>query len=211
MKEFRDYVIENEKEYKFTIKLAVNEVTDCILDCLETCLARYELVSATTFKKTPIQESPLDFPNVKNSPVYISEIVMHYPSTTEFLQVHIANGTGISKQSVVVYSNNDPRQIETDLYLARSSDEFKENYVPALGSDYPEEDNQWASLQSQTMDLLKELQEVRNKRDITVVESPLIPPMSVDHSVLPSGYSDMPVDQHQLGLFGRIKRSELKS
>jgi len=213
MKGFKEYVKDNEKLYKFTIKLAVNDITDCILDCLEATLRPYELVSASKFKKTPIQESPLDFPNVKNSPVFISEVVMLYPSTTDFMQLLIANGTGISKQSIAVYSNNDPRQVETDLFNIRSSKEYHENYTPALGTDYPEVDNQWASLQNQTMDLLKELQEVRDNRDVIVADTPLSQQASPDHdTTLPKDY--LKFDEYRNidspSLFGRTTRSDIK-
>ena len=81
-KGFKDYLSDAYPEYKYTVKLAVDKVTDEMLDCMETCLSKYDLKAASKFKDTPIQESPLDFPNIKNSPVFITEITIAVVSKT---------------------------------------------------------------------------------------------------------------------------------
>src|SRR4249920_3759655 len=78
-KSFTNYVAENKTEYKYVLKFAVNEMTDEMIDLIEAGLAKYDLKSASSFRKTPIQESPLDFPNVKFTPVFICDITLGYP------------------------------------------------------------------------------------------------------------------------------------
>ena len=121
-KSFVSYVAETKTDYKYVLKFAVNEMNDDMIDMLESSLKKYDLKSASSFRKTPIQESPLDFPNIKNTPVFICDLVLGYPGSLDFLRTYICNNMGISPQQLAVYSENDPRQIETDLYLDRNSE-----------------------------------------------------------------------------------------
>jgi hypothetical protein len=68
-KSFTTYVAETKTEYKYVLKFAIHEMADDTVDKLEASLLKYDLKSASKFRKTPIQESPLDFPNIKNTPV----------------------------------------------------------------------------------------------------------------------------------------------
>ncbi len=137
-KSFVKYVAETKTEYNYVLKFAVHDMTDKMIDGLEACLKKYNLISASSFRKTPIQESPLDFPNVKNTPVYICDISMNYPASLDFLRTYVCNSLDISPALLAVYSENDPRQIETDLYVDRTSAEYKAKYKARLGSDYEE-------------------------------------------------------------------------
>ena len=162
-KSFAGYVAETKTEYKYLVKFAVNDMTDSNIDMLEACLKKYELNSASAFRKTPIQESPLDFPNIKNTPVYMCDIILGYPASLDFLRVYIGNSLGISTAQIAVYSENDPRQIETDLYIDRSSPEFKSKYKTRLGSDHEETDAVPYG-EEYNMSFLKELE---NKKEET--------------------------------------------
>ena len=95
-KSFVNYVAENKTEYKYVLKFAVNEMTDVMIDQLEAGLAKYDVKSASAFRKTPIQESPLDFPNVKNTAVFICDLTLGYPGSLDFLRTYICNCMGIS-------------------------------------------------------------------------------------------------------------------
>lgn len=215
IKEFKEYITESIKEYKYTLKLAVDNVDDTTLDCLENCLSKYQLISASPFKKTPIQESPLDFPNVKCSPVYISEIVMSYPASRDFLETYIASSMAISEQSVVVYSSNDPRGIETDLYLERSADTFKEEYEARLGKeDYiGEEPTDAESHEDARMSLLKELEQLRKERSYDIVENPLSYGETIEHDDIGTDYDSFNdgLPAEDVGLFGRINEAGVKN
>lgn len=214
-KTFVQYVAEAKTDYKYVLKFAVSEITNEMIDLLEAGLSRYELKKASSFRKTLIQESPLDFPNIKNMPVYICDVTMGYPASLDFLRVFVCNQMGISEACVAVYSENDPRQIETDLYLDRSSPEFKERYKTLLGHDYeevPGAKEMTYGVEYNTK-FLQELARVKNERKVTVVENPLSPSEKVDHSTLPKdydGFNDSKnLNKDDVGLFGRVKKPNL--
>lgn len=215
-KSFVSYVAETKQEYVYHLKFAVFEMTDMMIDCLEESLKKYEIKSASSFRKSPIQESPLDFPNVKNTPVFICDLVLGYPASLDFLRTYICNSLGISPELLVVYSENDPRQIETDLYIDRNSPEYRKNYKTRLGSDYEEvedaEEEKYG--EKYNTDFLKELEKVRKERPLNIVVNPLSPNETIDHSTLPDGYDsfndDKNLKKNEVGFFGRIKLPNLK-
>ena len=213
-KSFAGYVAESKTEYIYTVKFAVPDMTDEMVDKLEAGLLRYDLKKASAFRKTPIQENPLDFPNVHNVPVFISDIELGYPASLDFLRVHIANLLTISPQMVAVYSENDPRQIETDLFVDRTSPKYKEKYKTRLGSDYEEIPGEGEGYGDKyNITFLKELEKVRKERKIVTVENPLMPGEKVDNKDLPKGYEDWNdpknFEKDDKGLFGRVKRPPL--
>jgi len=214
-KSFATYVAEVKTEYKYVLKFAVNEMTDAMIDSLEACLAKYDLKSASSFRKTPIQESPLDFPNVKNTAVFICDLTLGYPGSLDFLRTYICNNLGISPANLAVYSETDPRQIETDLYVDRNSPEYKKAYKTRLGSDYEAVPGATEETYGEKYNtsFLKELEKVRKEREVVTVENPLSPGEKVDHSTLPTGYHGFNdpknLNKDQVGLFGRIKKPNL--
>jgi hypothetical protein len=213
-KSFMEYLAESKKEYSYTLKLAVDDVDNAMIDTIESALEPYQLISASAFRKTPIQESPLDFPNIKNSPVYISNIKMNYPASRDFLETYISGELQISEQSVVVYSENDPRELETSLHLERNSPKYKENYKPALGQEDYEGDitNDEAKKlygEGHNDSLLKELEAVRKDRQVNIVEGPLSPSQVLDDKQNMDNFNDS-LPKEDVGIFGRIKRKEVK-
>lgn len=212
-KSFATYIAESKTEYNYVLKFAVNDMTDMMIDQLEAALKKYELKTASAFRKTPIQESPLDFPNVKNTSVYICDITMLYPASLDFLRIYICNSLGISPANLAVYSENDPRQIETDLYVDRTSAEYKKKYITRLGSDYPETSEKELYGETYNTDFLKELEKVSKEREKHVVENPLSPKETIDHSTLPKDYDEFNspknLKKDDLSLFGRIKLPNL--
>ena len=213
-KSFIRYVAETQVDYKYVLKFAVHEMTDSMIDILEHSLQRYELKEASAFRKTPIQESPLDFPNVSNSPVFICDITLGYPGSLDFLRTYICNNLGISPQQLAVYSANDPRQIETDLFIDRTSPEYLEKYKTRLGSDYedvPADDKRYG--ESYTTPFLKELERVRQQREIVTMKNALSQDEKIDHSTLTKDYDKFNdpknLPKEDIGLFGRIKKPNL--
>jgi len=180
---FKDYYIqESNKDYKFKVKFAVNELADETKDCVENCLNKYELRSFGKFKETPIQESPLDFPNVRNTKVFIGEFVLGYPATVDMLRKHISEKSGINEQEIAVYNENDPREANTQEWLDRmASPDWKKNYKTALGNDY-EQGEKPAYGDEANKKLLSELETARKSRKVTEVENALSPKATVDRS-----------------------------
>lgn len=211
-KTFSDYVADRKDRYKYSLKFAVSDMTDDMIDLLESCLIKYSLVKASAFRKTPIQLSPLDFPNIKNTPVFICDIELEYPAALDFLRTYVCNSLDISLAQLVVYSENDPRQIETDLFIDRNSPEFKEKYKTALGNDYEETGNPDLYGDKYNLEFLKTLADVRKQQELVVAQSPLNPPGFPENSMEKDYHSyndkkNLPADD--VGLFGRLKRAPL--
>lgn len=212
-KSFINYVAHTKPEYKYVLKFAIHDMTDQMVDSLESSLKKYDIKSASAFRKTPIQESPLDFPNVKNTPVYICDLVLGYPGSLDFLRTYICDALGISPQLLAVYSECDPRQIETDLYIDRNSEEYKKKYKTRLGSDYEETGDKDLFGAKYNVDFLKELEKVRKERETVIVTNSLSHNETIDHSTLPKDYDSFNDDKNlkkdDVGLFGRIKKVDL--
>lgn len=182
MSTFVDYYNASKKVFVYTIKLAENDVNKDTLDKLKEHLARYNLKSMTPVKKTPIQRNPLDFPNIRDCEVYITDVVLEYPITPDALQREVSQVTKISEQAVAIYSENDPRkqyEIEWNERIVDHS-KFVDNYTPKLGNpekwetepDYGEKYNTLFLKSLQDTDLIgKDTEEVTNS---------LVPPAKVD-------------------------------
>jgi len=197
----KDYLSSSYPEYKYTIKLAVDAVTDDMLDCMENCFAKYDLKTASKFRETPIQESPLDFPQVKNTPVFISEIVLQYPASRDYLNTKLADMLGVSKQRIVVYSENDPRFAETDLYISRMINHDNKGEAKLGKDDYKgEEAEDPKGTEDQRLDLLKDLEKARKERETNEAHAE-------SDNVLPADYDsfDKTKEESSPGLFGRMK------
>jgi hypothetical protein len=208
-KSFVNYVAETKTEYKYVLKFAVHDMTDIMIDQVEACLTRYKLIKASAFRKTPIQASPLDFPNVSNTPVFICDISMNYPSSLDFLRTYICDNLGISPELLAVYSENDPRQIETDLYIDRNSAEYKEKYKARLGSEYEETGDKNMYGETYNIGFLQELEKVRKERAVTVVDNALSP--KEEREAVSKDYDSFNdpknLKKDDVGLFGRIKKT----
>jgi hypothetical protein len=209
-KSFINYIAEAKKEYRYLLKFAVNDMTDSMIDRLESCLTKYELKSASSFRKTPIQESPLDFPNVKNTPVFTCDLVLGYPAALDFLRTYICNNLAISPALLAVYSENDPRQIETDLFVERTSPEYREKYKSRLATELEATESP-AYGEKYNVEFLKELDRVSKERNVVTVENPLSPAAKTE--AVPAGYDSFNdaknMKKDDVGLFGRVKKSPL--
>lgn len=202
---FKSLLKEKEsKVYSYILKLAIPAVDDTCIDCLTESLQKYELVSADKFMSTPPQTAPLDFPNVKNMPVHRSKISLKYPASPDFLQNYLAQSLGIPLTFIVVQNEGDPRLADADAYLERNMPEFKQKYVPVLGSDYIN-DESVQGLQA-AADASVQSAKDNDSRKIQVATNSLIPDQVIDHSDL-DGYNVKPTEQTGT-LFGRTVKSK---
>ena len=117
--ELKNYITESfSKEYGYRIKFAA----DCgseHMDMLEKCLAKYNLVSATPFKRTPIEENPMEFYRIKGtectSEVCSTDVILKYPVNERILEVWCAVNLGLPHERVLAYNVKDPRRIESEM------------------------------------------------------------------------------------------------
>ena len=174
------YLVESAKEYKYRIKLAVNDLSADQKGALEDALAKFDVRSVGPFKNSPIQQSPLDFPNVRNSQVYTTEVVLGYPVTVDALRVFLSDKVAINQQEIAVYNEYDPRDANNEEAVAIEAGRDEE-YVTRLGTEY-EADEKPAYGKEYNEKFLKELEDVRKERPVVEVENPLMQATKVDNT-----------------------------
>ena len=107
---FEKYLAEAKKIYEFNIGVA-GELPEGFVDDLESCLKRYSIASMSAGKKTPIQERPLDFPQLSNCEVTYYEVGLNYPTTPQVLGEYITQCCECSRDSIIVRNVNEPQEI----------------------------------------------------------------------------------------------------
>jgi hypothetical protein len=163
MKSFIEHLNESQKTYTFKVGVA-GDVPEGFDDRLESSLRKFSIKNMTPGKRTPIQEKPLDFPNLQNMEVTYYEIELAYPTTQQVLEEYIGQCTGVHRQYVRVF---DPESREISK-LEISHLPSDKAYVAALESDYVDRigtnDAQNEVGGNRVMDLLKELEKARKER-----------------------------------------------
>jgi hypothetical protein len=142
-----------------------------------------DLVAFGKMEGTPLQENPLDFPNVKNMSVYSADFAVKYPCSTDMLERMISEAMGVSRQLVVVYTENDPRKQYTRDFLERQDPSYKENYEPAIGSDHPEVEGEKEAQEDyprQAEKMMDVLASKRKDRQLKYHTNKLIPEQTVE-------------------------------
>ena len=111
MKNFKEYLAEStkEKKHEFRVKVA-GEFDNDQESKLKTMLERFQVSDFKKVGTTPIQEFPLDFPQVKNCDVKIYEVTLDYPTTQQELTEYLSSGLGVSKQRLVVRRPGEPSE-----------------------------------------------------------------------------------------------------
>ena len=135
MRELKDIITESfNKEYGYRIKLA----RDCSADDLsklENALQKYNLVSATPWKRLPIQENPIEFKRLKGlnttSEVCSTDVILKYPVNERILEVYVAVACGCDHERVIVMGVDSPRRIESEMAEERlANDKDRQVEVP---------------------------------------------------------------------------------
>ena len=109
MTDFKQYLAESTKEYDYRIKVA-GDLSEDFAARLETALKKYEVKSLSKGKKTPIQEVPLDFPNLKNQAVTIFELKTSYPASVFEMHSYISNIMRLQPNQLVVRKPGEPSE-----------------------------------------------------------------------------------------------------
>jgi hypothetical protein len=112
MKTFKDYLTESKKVYSFKVKVA-GDVPENFQDNLKKCLEKYQVV---TFDKmtTPIQETPMDFPEVTNRAITVYDLVLEYPITGPEIAAYVKE-QGVPEEFFRVRNSSDPSEIDHHL------------------------------------------------------------------------------------------------
>lgn len=157
---FEQYLAEAKKVYEFSIGVA-GELPEGFEDAFETALKRYSVASMSNGKKTPIQERPLDFPQLANTEITYYEVGLNYPTTPQVLEEYIPMSTGIDRTHVIVRTKEDPRieyqaQQEEAPYVSKLETED-------MGQADPKAQDTVGT--NRVMDLLKELETARKEKE----------------------------------------------
>ncbi len=87
MKTFKEYLAESKKSYPFRLKIA-GELPEDFVKKLKECMGGSN-PAIIEKSKTPIQATPLDFPDLSNVEVHVFEIVCDYPITAPEIAEHV--------------------------------------------------------------------------------------------------------------------------
>jgi hypothetical protein len=117
MKTFKDYLIESSKEYECRLK-TVHPLDDTAMKSLEQCIQKYHILDISKPRKTILQDTPLDFPNVQNKEVYIVDFKTALPYSSYVLQQEIRAIWNIPEEYIVIRNFNEPIEIESEKLLA---------------------------------------------------------------------------------------------
>jgi len=165
MKAFKEYLTESKKTYKFKVRVA-GELPENFADRLDRSMTKFEVVSISTGKKTPITEKPLDFPQLANCEVTHFDVEVSYPVTAYVLEQYLVDETGTAHANLIVRGEGDPVEAQ-QMEVA----DDKAPYEPLLNTeDMGGESAQDQVANNRTMDLLKELEVARKERAIDPVE-----------------------------------------
>lgn len=88
MKTFKEYLAESKKTYSFKVKIA-GELPEHFADDLKARLENRGILQFEQLKTTPVQEVPLDFPELKNTEVHIFDVMTEYPCTPTEIEKEI--------------------------------------------------------------------------------------------------------------------------
>ena len=115
MSTFKQYLIESKKVYTFKVKIA-GDVDKKIREAIKISLSKFDCVNVSAPKRTPITESPLDFPNLKFTHVNIFDITCNYPSTTQEIAARLAETLRMSSGNIIV--RTELEQLDQDYSIA---------------------------------------------------------------------------------------------
>ena len=160
-KTFKDYLSESvaAKKHDFRVKVA-GEFTLEQEAKLKSMLERFQVDAFKKVGVTPIQQFPLDFPQVKNCEVSIFEVTLEYPTTQQELTEYLTQGLSVSKQNLVVRRPNEPSEeyqheepkregalLNDPDYKEAGSPQFEDYYGDKYNSGFVKELNDILKLQ----------------------------------------------------------------
>jgi hypothetical protein len=168
MKSFAEYITESKKTYDFKIGVA-GELPEGFENRMETALQKFGITKLTPGKKTPIQERPLDFPQLENLEVTYYETQLTYPTTVQVLQTYLGEVCSVPQSHIIVRNPNEPQE----LYQQEAKDE---TYIAKLTvEDMGGENGQPKVGQNRVMDLLKELELARKESSVDPIKDVAAP------------------------------------
>jgi hypothetical protein len=109
MKTLKEYLTESKKVYSFKVKVA-GDLPENFQESLKKSLEKYQIVTLEKMT-TPIQESPMDFPELANKEVTIFDLVVEYPITAPEI-TNFVKDIGVSEECFRVRGSSEPSEYE---------------------------------------------------------------------------------------------------
>jgi hypothetical protein len=158
MRSFKELLTESKKTYEFKIGVA-GPLPEGFEDRMETSLKKFNVSNMSSGKKTPIQERPLDFPQLQNMEVTYFEVAVEYPTTSQVLQEYVGRCCGVQQAYIIVRNANDPREEYQDM-------DDTAPYEAMLTKEYMGGESAQAEVAgNRVMSLLKELETARKENE----------------------------------------------
>jgi hypothetical protein len=132
MKSFKEYLSESAKVYTFKVKIA-GALPENFQSTLKDKLSDVACAKIEQSKKTPIQTTPLDFPELKNAEVHVFELACEYPITPPEVASRLKD-MGLDEACFRVRNGSDPTNLEYETFtqLEKSGESILED--PTLAS-----------------------------------------------------------------------------
>lgn len=168
MKSFKHYLTESKKVYEFKVKIA-GDLPQGFDKALKLSLAKFNVESVSKATRTPIQESPVDFPQVKHKEVTVFSVGLSYPTTSPIVKQAISQILNIEESRVLVRTNSEDAEavMNAESLLAPDGD------GALLGTEYEASDNQALVGDKHAMSFLKDLGKSKHGLDEVKIDSPL--------------------------------------
>jgi len=122
MKTFRHYLTESVRTYRYTIKIA-GDIDKNFIDMFTYNLNKFDPVSISEPKSTPIQKDPYGFPDLENQAVHIIKAEFKYPATEPMIQQIVQLlGKNVNSVRVVTTDYDDSINSEAEGYANQAKD-----------------------------------------------------------------------------------------
>jgi hypothetical protein len=156
---FKQYIAESVKTYNFKIKIA-GDLREDMVEQMNSAMSKYDCDSVGKGKRTPIQEAPLDFPEMKNTHVTIFDVSCRYPVTSHVLTQYLAEKLKISTSCIRVRSPGEESEIELNFNGQKRIGSSTESL---LNQPYENTDNQKLVGEKAKLNFLQELGKIKHE------------------------------------------------
>jgi len=158
MRSFSEILTESKKTYPFKIGIA-GDLPEGFEAHLRTMLEKFSVSTIGAASRKPIQERPLDFPNLENVEVNYFDIEVHYPTTPQVLGEYISSCCKVDAGHIIVRNLGEPLE-------EYQNQKTSEVYEPLLTKEDMGGESAQASVGgNRVMELLKELETARTERE----------------------------------------------
>jgi len=154
MKTFAQYLTESEKTFDYRIKIVGDLPGDFVKE-FKVRLKKFDPVSISDVKTTPILAKPKDFPAFNNEAVNMMDVVFRYPAIPPQIQ-QIAQLLGLDPDRISINGTHWTEGMDQELMG------IADQGSPVLLSDYPADSKEQKELIKDYSAVGKDKQVVRN-------------------------------------------------